>query len=322
MKNDLILPDPTQTGLSGIHEIYKDFFFIQRGYLNGNHFLYRADHPVLIDTGYGGDFIDTERLIQHLGVNLVDIELIVSTHCHCDHIGGNRIIQDRSGCDIAMHQTGKYFMDTKDDWATWWRYYNQKADFFQCTQPLSDGDSIAIGPHRFSVIHTPGHAADGIVLYDKTNQVLLSSDTLWENDLAVITLRVEGSTALLQVMESLDKLSALEVRMVYPGHGRPFTDIKKALFKSREKVTRYMNEKERLGEDILKKITIYSLLMKKSIKENRFLSYLMTTHWFRETIDHYFNGEYEIKYQELIDDFVGKGTIVQKKGRLFTTVLP
>jgi hypothetical protein len=110
--------------------------------------------------------------------------------------------------------------------------------------------------------------------------------------------------------------------MVYPGHGRPFTDIKKALFKSREKVTRYMNDKERLGEDILKKITIYSLLMKKSIKENRFLSYLMTTHWFRETIDYYFNGEYEIKYEELIDDFVGKGIIVQKKGRLSTTVLP
>jgi glyoxylase-like metal-dependent hydrolase (beta-lactamase superfamily II) len=213
-------------------------------------------------------------------------------------------------------------MDTKNDWATWWRYYNQEAEFFQCTQPLSDGESIAIGPYHFNVIYTPGHATDGIVLYNKTNKVLLSSDTLWENDLAVITVRVEGSAALLQVMESLEKLSALDVRVVYPGHGQPFTDIKGAILRSRKKVTRYMDEKERIGEDLLKKITIYTLLMKKGVKENSFFSYLMTTHWFRETVDHYFNREYEIKYNELIDGFVRKGLIVQKKGRLFTTVLP
>jgi len=133
---------------------------------------------------------------------------------------------------------------------------------------------------------------------------------------------VEGSAALLQVMEALEKISALDVRGVYPGHGRPFTDIKGAIVRSRKKVNSYMREKERIGEDLLKKITIYTLLMKKEVKENSFFSYLMATHWFRETVDHYFNREYEIKYNELIDGFVRKGIIVQKKGRLFTTVLP
>ncbi|KUG02920.1 beta-lactamase-like [hydrocarbon metagenome] len=86
---------------------------IERGYLNGNHFVYRDKKPVLIDSAFILDFLDTERLISSLGVNLSRIDLIVCTHTHCDHIGGNGIIQDRSGCKIALHNTGKYFIDTR-----------------------------------------------------------------------------------------------------------------------------------------------------------------------------------------------------------------
>ena len=109
-----------------VQEILKDLFFIERGYLNANHFVYRAENPVLIDTGYITDFNVTERFIESLEVNIEDVRQIISTHCHCDHIGGNRMIQDRSGCDIAMHRIGKHFIDTRDDWSTWWTYYQSE----------------------------------------------------------------------------------------------------------------------------------------------------------------------------------------------------
>ena len=78
-------------------------------------------------------------------------------------------------------------MDTRDDWSTWWRYYVQEADFFTCSQILGNGETIRVGPHDFQVIHTPGHSADGIVLYHHDAKILLSSDTLWEKDIAVMT---------------------------------------------------------------------------------------------------------------------------------------
>ncbi len=84
------------------NEILKDLFFIERGFLNGNHFVYRSDTPVLIDTGYISGFDETEKSITRLGVKLPDISLIISTHTHCDHIGGNHRIQQKSGCDIAL----------------------------------------------------------------------------------------------------------------------------------------------------------------------------------------------------------------------------
>ncbi len=87
-------------------EILKDLFFIERGYLNGNHFVYRSEEPILIDTAYASGFSQTEKLIRGLGVDLSKVKLIVNTHCHCDHVGGNKIIQDRSGCDVAMHRIG------------------------------------------------------------------------------------------------------------------------------------------------------------------------------------------------------------------------
>lgn len=305
-----------------VQEIMKGLFFVERGYLNGNHFVYRSEQPVLIDTGYVSDFNITEKIITSLGVNIEDVRRIIGTHCHCDHIGGNRLIQDRSGCDIAMHRIGKHFIDTKDDWSTWWTYYHQKADFFNCTQTLEDGDVISIGPHEFQVIYTPGHSADGIVLYNPKEKILLSSDTLWQNDLPVITIRIEGSRALFSFQESLEKIESLDVNRVYPGHGKPFTRFKDAVASCKDKLNRYLEHPERIGTDLLKKIMIYTLMMHLSVQADTFFDHLMGTWWFKETVDLYFNKDYETKYQQILESFLARGIVKQKKGQFFTTVKP
>jgi len=305
-----------------VQEIMKDLFFIERGYLNANHFVYRAEHPVLIDTGYITDFNVTEKLIESLEVNLDDVRQIISTHCHCDHIGGNRMIQDRSGCDIAMHRIGKHFIDTRDDWSTWWKYYHQKAEFFNCTHALEDGDVIFIGPHEFQVIYTPGHSADGIVLYNPKEKILLSSDTLWQNDLPVITIRIEGSRALFSLKESLEKIESLDVDRVYPGHGKPFTQFKDAVSSCKRKLNQYLKHPERIGTDLLKKIMIYTLMMHLSVQADTFFDHLMETWWFKETVDLYFNKDYETKYQQILGSFLARGIVKQKGGQFFTTVRP
>jgi len=303
-------------------EILEDLFFIERGFLNGNHFVYRSDSPVLIDTAYISDFDQTEKLISQLGVKLSDISLIISTHTHCDHIGGNNRIQQKSGCDIALHKVGKYFIDSRDDWATWWRYYNQEAEFFTCTRSLADGDIIALGPHELEVIYTPGHAADGIVLYNQRNKILISSDTLWQTDMAVMTLRVEGSRALFHMQESLQRIENLDVQTVYPGHGKPFKDMQKAIAGSRKRIDNFIEHPEAIGEDLLKKIIVYTLMMKKVVPADALFGYLMDTYWFKETVDLYFEGRYEAQYEEVLNSFLRRGIIKTDNGGLYTTVKP
>lgn len=304
------------------NEILKDLFFIERGFLNGNHFVYRSDAPILIDTAYSADFDETEKSISRLGVNLADVSLIISTHTHCDHIGGNHAIQQKSGCQIALHKIGKYFIDTRDDWATWWRYYNQEAEFFDCTRALEDGELITLGPHEFEVIYTPGHAADGIVLYNRRDKILISSDTLWQTDMAVMTLRVEGSRALFDMQASLQKIENLEVQTIYPGHGPPFKDLRKAITRSKKRIEKFLKHPEAIGEDLLKKIIVYTLMMKKVMPAAGLYGYLMQTIWFKETVDLYFKGRYEAKYEEILNSFLKRGIVKSDKGELYTTVKP
>jgi glyoxylase-like metal-dependent hydrolase (beta-lactamase superfamily II) len=300
-------------------EILEDLFFIERGYLNGNHFVYRGEEPVLIDTAYADDFGRTEELIRYVGVDPARVKLIVNTHCHCDHVGGARIIQDRSGCEVAMHVIGKRFIDTGDDWSTWWRYYEQRADFFHCSRGLENGQTIAIGPHEFEVIYTPGHSADGIVLYNQKEKVLISSDTLWEKDMAVLTVRVEGSRAPFSLMESLDTLEKLDVKTVYPGHGRPFTDMSGAISKARNRLLEYMTVPKKMGNDLLKKIIVYTLMMKNGADEGTFFQDLTQKRWFVETIDLYFDGDLRRKYDDTMKSLFRRGIIKYENQRITTS---
>ncbi len=303
-------------------EILPDFFFVQRGFLNGNHFVFRSDTPVLIDTAYVADFDITRKILSDLEIDLSRVSSIINTHCHCDHIGGNRKIQDISGCNIALHEIGKYFMDMKDDWSTLWRYFAQEAEFFECSQGLKDGDRIDVGPCCFDIIYTPGHASDGIVMYDPENRILISSDTLWEYDMAVMTTRVEGSRALFTMLESLDKISDLKVDMVYPGHGAAFRDFDGALQRARTRLERFINDPTSIGLDLLKKLVVYTLMMKKGFDDSCFFDYLMRTPWFVETVDLYFSKDYRNTFNSVMSELMDKGITFKNDGRLLTTVIP
>lgn len=303
-------------------EILPDLYFIERGYLNGNHFVYTGAPPQLIDSGYIGDLDQTLGQLRALGVDPASVARIVTTHCHCDHIGGHHRIQSVSGCRIDLHRIGKHFIDHRDDWATWWRYYQQDARFFQATGALDDGQSIGIGPHAFTVIHTPGHAADMVALYHPGARLLISSDALWERDMAVLTARVEGSAAPFQALASLERLAALKVDVVYAGHGAPFTDVAGALARARKRLAAFIDDPRRMGRDLLKKITVYTLLMRGEMPAADFFDHLMGTPWFPETVALYFEGAAAECYDEVLGILTRRGVIRNRDGLLSTTVAP
>lgn len=303
-----------------VTEIMKDFYFIERGYLNANHFAFRAKAPILIDTGYSTGIKETEQILKFIGINTSTIKMIINTHSHGDHVGGNKYIQNRSGCEIAMHEYGRNLIKTRDEWLTWWKYYNKKVEFFDCTIGLRNNNIIPIGPYEFRVIHVPGHAADQIVLYCEKEKLLISSDALWENNLAVMTLRIEGIEALFTMEKSLEKLEKLDVKVVYPGHGSPFTKFKEAIEKSKTRLKKYIENKEAVGIDLVKKMIIFNLLMSGKVKEDLYFNKLMETHWFPDTVNMYFHGEHLKIYNQTIKYFIENKSIERVKGKIYTTI--
>lgn len=305
-----------------IKEISKNLFFVQRGWLNANHFVFNGRKKILIDTGYLSHFEETRRRIESVGVSLASVDLIISTHSHCDHIGGNKRIQEISECQIAIHKVDKQSVESRDDWATWYRFYDQEAEFFPVDIALEEGERIFLDALELNVIYTPGHARGGIALYAPKERFLISSDALWDGDTGVLNTIVEGLEAPSLAMESLEKIASLDVHTVYPGHGGIIRNPKRAMEKCRRRIENFMKDPAKLGQDHLKKILVWALLMKKGYPKDDFFNYLMTTHWFKAVVSSYFEAKYHEKFNEVIEEFLERNIVIIKDGYYHTTVKP
>ena len=82
----------------------------------------------------------------------------------------------------------------------------------------------------------------------------------------------------------------------------------------------YLSAREKIGSDLLKKISIYTLLMQKTVAEDSFFQQLMSTFWFKETVDLYFDCQYEQKYAEVMKGFLQRGIVKRENGKLYTTI--
>ena len=78
--------------------------FFERKFPSANMILINDRLPILIDTGFGSEVKDTEHLIRDAGVSPEELHLIVNTHYHSDHVGGNFHFQKNYGIKIAAHK--------------------------------------------------------------------------------------------------------------------------------------------------------------------------------------------------------------------------
>jgi len=73
---------------------------------------------------------------------------------------------------------------------------------------------------------------------------------------------------------------------------------------------------------LIKKIIVFTLLIKKAINENDLFRYLKDTYWFKETVDFCFYCEYEMRYNKIMNTFFKRGVVKRENGNLFATVKP
>lgn len=165
---------------------------------------------VVVDTGTGeniGYFFDS---LKNGGIAMEDLSLIVNTHNHYDHVGGNRYLD----LDVAMHLEDAIPYEIGDDLATAAVMFGRSMGKMSVDLKLKEGDKIG----GFKVIHTPGHTRGGICLYD--GETLVSGDTVFAGGGFG---RVDLGGNLGDMINSLERLSKLKVENLLPGHG-PWTD--------------------------------------------------------------------------------------------------
>lgn len=223
-----------------------------------NCYLVEDDPLTLVDAGpnSGTSLTALEAALAEHGRRVEELERIVVTHQHIDHIGLVSILASRSGAEVcALAALAPWLadykrrMDTDDEFAmaimlkngipqdvTYalravsmsFRAWGSAA---QVTNPLQDGESLEFAGRRWRIHHRPGHSPSDTVFHDEGSGVLIGGDHLLAHISSnpLIALPLDGGTgerpkALAIYLDSLRRTRGMDLSTVFGGHGDPIDD--------------------------------------------------------------------------------------------------
>ena len=222
-----------------------------------NCYLLEDDPLTLVDTGpnSGKSLDELQRQLADAGHSIEDIELIVITHQHIDHLGLVDIIASHSGAEVAALDAvvpfvERYGTDAErdDEFAgALMRRYGIPEDVVgalrsvsasfrgwgaaaKVTRPLADGETLELRDRSLEVQHRPGHSPSDTVFWDADREILICADHLIAHISSnpLLARPLDGSEerprALITYLRSLALTRELPARILLPGHGDPITD--------------------------------------------------------------------------------------------------
>jgi glyoxylase-like metal-dependent hydrolase (beta-lactamase superfamily II) len=224
-----------------------------------NCFLIEDDPLTLVDAGpNSGTALDTlARALNQLGHGVADLELIVVTHQHMDHLGLVEILVGRSGAEVAAwHELGPYMADFDQSAAADDAYAQQvmrrhgiPEDLVRALgtvgmafrgygssssleRPLRDGDAVTLRDRTLTALHRPGHSPSDTVFWDAERRILLAGDHLLSHisSNAIVARPLSGPAdqprpqPLVAYIDSLRKTREIDAQLVLGGHGKLIHD--------------------------------------------------------------------------------------------------
>ena len=186
--------------------------------------LVRGEELCLIDSGASADVVDgvIRPALAELGLGLGDIDWLVSTHCHGDHIGGHARIKElapqiRTAC---IEQAAPALRDPAANAVRIRTKYPRFSPPPQCylrgVEPdrvLRDGEALG---DRLTVLHTPGHDGDCVCWYDRKTKTAVTGDSLQAN--GTVTQGIAFYQDLDAYLGSVAKLRTCDVENIIAGH--------------------------------------------------------------------------------------------------------
>ncbi len=244
-----------------------------------SYLLFSGKEAVLIDPGYPDPKV--MGMLEELVPQGLRFSVIL-THGHIDHCAASGILMESRGARVMVHEMDvekvslgavrALKMRKKEVEAHWralgferigelWEALRRLEDLYP--EPLKDISplprEVTVGNKSLMVIHTPGHTAGSVCLLLKGESIMFSGDTLlpsgYDTWLAGLCFAEKGAYPE-DYIGSLHKIAVLDPRLILPGHGEPFTDLRGRLS---EGMARRKERKDRVLEALTEERTAYQI---------------------------------------------------------------
>jgi len=216
-----------------IIELQPNIFRLKGEDTSSHSYLIRGDYKnVLIDSGVDKNFSKLQKSLLTLGLKIRDIDIVINTHEHFDHIGANRYFQDYAL--IAAHRFAATKITVEDRYVTMYKSGDLNAPSLKVHLWLESKSRFNLGNYSLNIIHTPGHTSGSICIYEPVWKILFAGDTVFAGG----TLSYIGESGSVgDYIDSISHLATRKINELYPGHGKvsksPEEDMQKAILNAR-----------------------------------------------------------------------------------------
>lgn len=284
---------------------------LERGWLSSNNILcIGRGNAAVVDTGYASHAAQTTALLRsRLGVRPLD--LIINTHLHSDHCGGNSALQQAwpEACTLIppgeAEAVRQWACDGLSHAAT-----GQSLQRFRVDGVLPAGTTLRLGDFDWEIHAAPGHDPHAVVLFERDQRLLISADALWESGFGIVFPELVGQAAFDQVEETLGRIEALQARQVIPGHGPMFSDVAGALSRARERLQGYRADPRRHARHAARVLLRFKLMELGTWLRSDFEVWFDHAPLLRDLHAHHFASQSWAPWREaLLEDLRGAGAI-------------
>lgn len=251
---------------------------LERGWLSSNNILITGpDNAALIDSGYATHAGQTLALVAAaLGGRALDV--LVNTHLHSDHCGGNAMLQAHYPKLRTLIPPGQAaFVADWNPYALSFTPTGQICAPFTFDATLQPNTELELGGQVWQIHAAPGHDPSSVILFEPKSRLLLSADALWGNGFGVVFPELDGDDAFTEVAQTLDLIESLSANIVIPGHGPAFADVPAALARARKRLHSFVNDPAKHIRYAAKVLVKFKLLEVQSIEFEALVAWAKAT---------------------------------------------